>query len=298
MSTIEIIEVSPRDGLQNEKLLVSTADKLELIRRAQAAGVRRMEAVSFANPKRVPQMADAEAVMQGVTRSEDEGYIGLLLNRRGLDRAIAAGCREVNYVICATDSFSTRNQAMTTAESLAAWLEVATAAKAAGIRASVTIAASFGCPFEGEVAAPHVLALAEKALAGDPCELAFADTIGCGAPNQVTDIVTQGTRLFPNIRLHFHNTRNTGLAKVGAAVAAGAKSIDSGIAGAGGCPFAPGATGNVATEDVVYMLERMGVKTGLDLPALVEAGRWLSTIIDRPNQSGVGRAGIFPRAAA
>jgi isopropylmalate/homocitrate/citramalate synthase len=292
---MEIIEVSPRDGLQNEKTLVSTADKLELIRRAQAAGIRRMEAVSFANPRRVPQMADAEAVLAGAPRSHDEFYIGLLLNRRGLDRALASHCREVNYVICATDGFSQRNQAMTTAESLAQWKDVAQAARAAGVRASVTIAAAFGCPFEGEVSATHVLNLAEAALAGEPNEVALADTIGCGVPTQVSELVTQATSLFPNIRLHFHNTRNTGLANVAAAVAAGARSIDSSIAGAGGCPFAPGATGNVATEDVVYMLERMGISTGLDLDSLVETGRWLSSVLDRPNQSGVGRAGIFPK---
>jgi len=292
---MKIIEVSPRDGLQNEKTLVSTADKLELIRRAQAAGIRRMEAVSFANPKRVPQMADAEDVLAGASPSYSEFYIGLLLNRRGLDRALASHCREVNYVICATDGFSQRNQAMTTAESLAQWHDVAHAAREAGIRASVTIAASFGCPFEGEVSASRVLNLAEKTLASSPSELALADTIGCGVPTQVTELVTQATAMFPNIRMHFHNTRNTGLANVAAALSAGARSIDSSIAGAGGCPFAPGATGNVATEDVVYMLERMGISTGLDLDALVETGRWLSGVLDRPNQSGVGRAGIFPR---
>jgi isopropylmalate/homocitrate/citramalate synthase len=296
---IDIVEVAPRDGLQNEKTLVSTPDKAALVNRALAAGLRRLEVTSFVNPRRVPQMADAEALMASLVRPEGAGFIGLALNRRGFDRALAAGCNEVNFVVVASETFNMRNQGVPVAETLATWAEVAQAARAAGLRTSVTIGASFGCPFEGEMPAAQVLRVAEQVLEHAPDELAFADTIGCGVPTQVAPLLDGARALAPKVRLrcHFHDTRGTGLANVVAAVEAGVHAIDSSIGGIGGCPFAPAATGNVATEDVVYMLERMGVRTGVDLDAVIEAARWITGPLGKDVPSALSHAGAFPPAA-
>jgi isopropylmalate/homocitrate/citramalate synthase len=298
--TVEIVEVAPRDGLQNEAVQVSTAVKAELVKRALAAGLKRMEVTSFVNPQRVPQMADAEALMQYVRTYPDLTAIGLALNRRGFDRAVAAGCDEVNMVVVASESLSRRNQGMATADSIAIIREVAAAARAAGKPISVTIAASFGCPFEGEVPEARVLAILEQVLPEAPLEIAFADTIGCGVPTQVASLLKQAAALAPHMRLrcHFHNTRNTGLANVAAAVEAGARAIDASLGGTGGCPFAPGASGNVATEDVAWMLHRMGVSTGVDLDKAVEAAQWLTAALGKQMAGGVAKAGLFPREAA
>lgn len=297
---VEIVEVAPRDGLQNEQVHVATAVKAELVKRALAAGLRRMEVTSFVNPQRVPQMADAEILMQDVRTYPNLTTIGLAMNRRGFDRAVAAGCDEVNMVVVASESLSRRNQGMATAESIAIIRDVAAAAREAGTPISVTIAASFGCPFEGEVPEGRVLAILEEVLPLAPLEIAFADTIGCGVPTQVSSLVRQAKALAPGMRLrgHFHNTRNTGLANVAAAVEAGAHSIDASLGGTGGCPFAPGATGNVATEDVAWMLHRMGIATGVDLQQAVEAAQWLSATLGRQSASGVAKAGLFPKEAA
>jgi hydroxymethylglutaryl-CoA lyase len=291
---VEIVEVAPRDGLQNESAVLPATDKLELIRRAVAAGARRVEVVSFVNPARVPQMADAEAVMAGL--APGPGWIGLLLNRRGLDRAIATGVPEVNYVVFATDEFSRRNQGMTSAESLATWRTVASAAREAGIRPTVTISAAFGCPFTGEVPAGRVAALAGEIAAAGPAEIALGDTIGVGVPSQVTDLVARVTDAAPGVplRCHFHNTRNTGMANAWAAVEAGVRVLDASIGGFGGCPFAPAATGNVPTEDLAWMLERAGLATGLDVAALIEAAGWLGTRLGKQPPALLGRAGLFP----
>jgi isopropylmalate/homocitrate/citramalate synthase len=293
---VEIVEVAPRDGLQNEAVLVSTEHKLELIRRAVAAGTRRIEVTSFVHPTRVPQMADAEAVLAGLPRLDGVRYAGLVLNERGFARAAAARCDEATFVIVASETFSQRNQGAGIAEILAQWRAVARQARAAAIPTSVIIGASFGCPFEGEVPRERVLDLVQRVAEDEPAEIAFADTIGCGVPSQVTDLVAGARALVPGVglRCHFHNTRNTAIANAVAAVEAGVAALDASIGGVGGCPFAPAATGNVASEDLVYCLDRMGVSTGIDLERTVETARWLSEVLHKPVPSALTRAGGFP----
>ena len=296
---IEIVEVGPRDGLQNEPKTLSAASKIEFIGRAINAGVRRIEVASFVNPKKVPQMADAEEVVAGLPRRSDVVYVGLVLNRRGFDRAVAAGCNEIGMVVAASDTFNQRNQGATTEESIAAWLEIADAAHAAKIRAQITISTSFGCPFEGEVAPERVIEIARRLAAGRPREIALADTIGVAVPTQVGALVDRVTEAMPGtpLRCHFHNTRNTGIANAYAAVEAGVRILDASIGGIGGCPFAPAATGNIPTEDLVYMLERMGAETGIDLDQLITTGRWVESQIGRTVPGMLVKAGSFPRSA-
>jgi hydroxymethylglutaryl-CoA lyase len=299
MSRIEIVEVGPRDGLQSESQVLPTATKMEFIRRLLDAGLRRIEVASFVNPKRVPQMADAEAVMEGLAADASRGqFIGLVLNARGFERAHAAGCGEVGMVIAASESFSQRNQGCSVEEGLQAWLEMAARARAAGIRAQVTLSTAFGCPFEGEVAIDQVVRLAQRAAAGEPVEIAVADTIGVAVPTQVTELVAALRSALPGtpLRAHFHNTRNTGLANAVAAVQAGVRTLDASCGGIGGCPFAPAATGNIPTEDLVYMLHRMGLQTGIDLPALLDAGRWLQQTLEHSVPGMLLKAGMFPAA--
>ncbi|MEU8003029.1 hydroxymethylglutaryl-CoA lyase [Catellatospora sp. NPDC049111] len=293
---MEIVEVGPRDGLQNEKTLLSTEVKVEYITRSIAAGVRRIEAVAFAHPARVPQMADAEAVLAAVPRPAGVSYIGLVLNRRGLDRALAsAGVDEVNYVLVATDEFSQRNQGMSTAASLAQWDEVAAGARAAGLRATLTVAAAFGCPFTGEVSAEHVAGLV-AAVRTRPDEICLADTIGVGVPRQVAELVPAVRAVAPGValRAHFHNTRNTGYANALAALDYGVSALDASTGGIGGCPFAPAATGNIATEDLAYLLERSGIDTGVRLDRLADTGTWIANQLDVTAPAMLGRAGPFP----
>lgn len=296
-NSIEMVEVSPRDGLQNEKAMISTADKLALIDRALAAGVRRIEAASFVNPKAVPQMADAEAVCDGLPVRGDVTYIGLVMNARGADRALATGrIDQLGAVSVATDTFAMANQGQTSDGSITAACAIINAARAAGKLGQVTIAAAFGCPFEGEVSEDRVLAMAEALSAAAPVEIALADTIGVANPRQVSRLVERVRTLIAPIpvRVHFHNTRGTGLANVWAAVEAGARTVDASIGGLGGCPFAPGAAGNVSTEDVVYMLERAGVHTGLNLAALIAANHWLAEVMGRTLPGMVAAAPMFP----
>ena len=299
MTQIEIVEVSPRDGLQNEAVPFSTEQKIELITRAIDAGFKRIEAVSFVNPKRVPQMADGEAVMAGVPRDRGVKYVGLALNRRGFDRALAAGCDEINFVAVTTETFSQRNQGASVEQNLAVWNEIADEARAARVPATLSISAAFGCPYEGEVARERVVDIAQRGAEAGPDEIIIADTIGCAVPTDVTALVQAVTAALPDtgLRCHFHNTRNTGLANAAAAVTAGVTGLDASIGGIGGCPFAPGATGNIPTEDLVYMLHRMGFDTGLDLKALVDVGRWLEEPLGRAVPAAMARAGVFPRAA-
>ncbi len=296
---VELVEVSPRDGLQNEPEILDTATKVELINRAVAAGVRRIEAVSFVNPKRVPQMADAEAVMAALPPRDDVTYIGLALNRRGLDRAIAAGCKEVVYALVASDAFSRRNQGTTVFEGVDVWHDIAGAARDAGLRCSLTISVAFGCPFQGEVAPEVVLELIERCAGPDTWEISLADTIGVAAPSQVADMVGEVRRRVPHARLrcHFHNTRNTGFANAAIAVGEGVLFLDASVGGLGGCPFAPKATGNIATEDLCFMLRNMGYETGIDIEALIEVAQWTEGFFDTPLPGQIMKAGLFPESA-
>jgi len=298
MRKIEIVEVGPRDGLQNEAILFSTQQKLELIKRAIDAGVRRIEVASFVNPKLVPQMADAEAVTAGLPPRPDVIYIGLVLNKRGALRAIEAGLPELGAVCAASDGFATRNQGQTSDESLAMCGEVMRLAREAGRRGQITISTAFGCPFDGEVMPARVVEMARIAAAAGAVEVAIADTIGVAAPGEVVDLTTRVMAAIKPVpvRVHFHNTRNTGLANVWAAVNAGAATVDASLGGLGGCPFAPRATGNVPTEDVVYMLERSGYHTGLDVDRLIGAAEWLAMSMGRELPGMLSRAGNFPRA--
>jgi hydroxymethylglutaryl-CoA lyase len=293
---VQIVEVGPRDGLQNEDVLLPAAVKVELVTRAVDAGVRRVEAVSFAHPRLVPQMADAEDVMATVPRREGVSYIGLVLNRRGLDRALDAGVDEVNVVVVATDTFSERNQGMATAEAVGMFAEVAGAAAATPLRVGATIAAAFGCPFEGDVPVARVAELARQLADAGATELTIADTIGVGVPTDVRarmEAVREAAPRLP-LRCHFHNTRNTGMANAAAAVEAGVDALDASLGGIGGCPFAPAATGNIPTEDLVWMLERMGVPTGIDVDALLPAVPWVAEQLGKPVPGLLARAGTFP----
>ncbi|WP_411341458.1 hydroxymethylglutaryl-CoA lyase [Sphingopyxis sp. J-6] len=294
---VEMVEVGPRDGLQNEATVVATADKAELIRRAIDYGARRIEVTSFVNPKKVPQLADAEELVAMLPEREDVTYIGLVLNRRGAERALATGRIDELGAVCVTsDTFGIRNQGQSSGESLAAAMEIVALAKAAGRSGQITIATAFGCPFEGEIAIARVVEMAKRAADARPREIALADTIGVGVPSQVSEMVGRVRDAVGDlpVRVHFHNTRGTGLANVWAAVAAGAATVDASLGGLGGCPFAPGAAGNVATEDVVYMLERSGIATGLDLPHAVDAANWFTGVMGRPLPAMVSRAPAFP----
>src|SRR3984893_10770888 len=296
MSQIEIVEVGPRDGLQNESVLFSTEQKLEFIRRAIESGVRRIEVASFVNTKLVPQMADADAVAAGIARREDVTYIGLVLNKRGALRAIEAGLDELGSVCAASDGFALRNQGQTSDESLAMCCEVVRLARQEGRRAQITISTAFGCAFDGEVDPQRVVEMAKTAAAAGPVEVAIADTIGVAAPREVADLVARVKAAIAPlpVRVHFHNTRNTGLANVWAAVNAGASTVDASLGGLGGCPFAPRATGNVPTEDVIYMLERSGYHTGLNLDRLIGSAPWLGGAMCRGGPGMLSKAGNFP----
>jgi len=300
MPDIAMVEVGPRDGLQNESVLFTTSQKLEFIGRALDAGVRRIEATSFVNPKLVPQMADADAVAAGMPRRDGVIFIGLVLNKRGALRAIEAGMDELGAVCAASDGFAARNQGTTSDASLAMCCEVVRLARAHGRRAQITISTAFGCPFDGEVDPLRVVEMARTAAAVGPVEVAIADTIGVASPGEVSSLVARVAAVIKPlpVRVHFHNTRNTGLANVWAAVQAGAKIVDASLGGIGGCPFAPRATGNVPTEDVVYMLERSGYQTGLDLDRLIGSARWLAGAMGRDVSGMLSRAGAFPKKSA
>ena len=294
---VEIIDVSPRDGLQNEDTLLETGVKVALIERLIDAGVSRLEATSFVRPGAVPAMADAEDVMAAVPRSDDVSYIGLVLNRRGLDRAVAAGCDEVNYAVVATDAFSHRNQGTTTEEGIAVWKDIARSARGEGVRPSLVVSAAFGCPFEGEVPVRRVLEVVEACLEEPPERLSLADTIGVAVPTDVTERFEAMMPSIPDtvqLGTHFHNTRGTGLANVVAALDLGIRSFDASLGGLGGCPFAPNATGNIVTEDLAYMLSRMGFDTGLDLDALADTAQWMKQHLPESVVGLYHRAGPFP----
>jgi hydroxymethylglutaryl-CoA lyase len=293
---IEIVEVGPRDGLQNEASILEVDQKVELIRRLEAAGARRIEAASFVNPARVPQMAGAEAIMAALPREAGRSRIGLVLNPRGWDRLLATGCDEANVVVCATDGFGLRNQGASVDQQVDALRTIMAARSKENPPVSVTISVAFGCPFEGEVSEARVVEIAAIAADLRIPEIALADTIGVADPWTVRRRIEAVRKAAPNarLRMHFHDTRNTGLANAFASVEAGVDVLDASVAGLGGCPFAPAATGNIGTEDLVYMLERAGFETGYDLAGLIETGRWVSDLIGKPPAAALSRAGPFP----
>ncbi len=299
--TISIVEVGARDGLQNESEIIGTADKVALLNRLLAAGARRLEVASFVNPARVPQMADAEAVIAALPDLADASYIGLCLNKRGVLRALASregnrrGVDEAGCVIVASDTFGQRNQGQTIAQGIAENREMLRLAREGGLVPQVTISAAFGCPFEGQVLPETVARLAGEMADAGAVEIAVADTIGVGVPSQVHDIVGRVREAAPGVRLraHFHNTRGTGLANAWAAWEAGVEVLDSSLGGLGGCPFAPRATGNIATEDLIYLLDRSGVASGIDLDRLIEINHWFETVLGRPLPAMLGKAGNY-----
>ena len=299
---VSLVDVAARDGLQSEETLVSTADKVELVRRLEAAGVRRAEVVSFVNPTRVPQMADAREVMAALATPgtladrASMSLAGLVLNARGLDGAIETGVDEINVVVVSTDTYATRNQSRTTAELIDTWHQVGERARSHGLRTTVTLAAAFGCPFEGELPEGRLTSVARAILQVRPDEFALADSIGVAAPTDIErgiDVVRSLDADVP-LRCHFHNTRNTGIANVVAALRHGVRTFDASLGGIGGCPFAPDATGNVPTEDVLYLLHRMGIDTGIDLDAIIGIVPWLRSVIGHDTPGLVSRAGNFP----
>lgn len=299
---ITIVEVGPRDGLQNEKVVLDPATRAEFTLRLEAAGARRIEAVSFVHPKYVPQMAGAEEVMAALPRQAGRSRIGLVLNGRGYDRAVETPVDEVNVSLSVTDGFGLKNQGLAVRDQVAMLSDIvarrhnAEGQVEAAPSLSATLSCVWGCPFDGEVSEGQVADLVGEVAALGVTEIALADTIGAGDPWAVTKKVEAARRAAPDarLRLHFHDTRNTGLANAHAGIEAGVDVLDASAGGIGGCPFAPGATGNIATEDLVYMLHRAGFETGYDLDALIEAARWIGARIGRANPSALSRAGRFP----
>jgi len=294
---VTICDVGPRDGLQNDPKILEPAVRAELVNRLAAAGLPRIEAASFVSPSRVPQMAGAEEVVAGIERRPGVLYAGLALNEKGYDRLAATGLDEVHFAFAATETFNHRNANAPVAESVEAATRIVARAREDGIRATVTIGVSFGCPFEGKVDPGRILELAGQLAEAGPDEIVFADTIGVGVPGQVRHLVSEGVKLGRPIGVHLHNTRNTGFANAYAAVEAGATVLDASVGGVGGCPFAPRATGNISTEDLVYMLHGEGIETGIDLGGLIAVAEWLEGVLGRQLEGQVYRAGAFAPVA-
>jgi len=294
---LTICDVGPRDGLQNEARILAPGVRAELCQRLASAGVPRIEAVSFVNPARVPQMAGAEEVLAALKAEPGVVHAGLILNERGYERARATGIEEVHYAFPVTDEFCARNQNTTVAEAIALARRLTSRAKDDGIRITITLGASFGCPFEGRVEPSHVVDVARRVVESEPDELAFADTIGVGVPTQVREIVVAAVKLGPVVGCHFHNTRNTGYVNAMAAVESGATVLDASLGGTGGCPFAPNATGNISTEDLVYLLHGTGHATGIDLDAMLEHATWLAEQLGKDLPGQLYKAGNFPPAS-
>jgi isopropylmalate/homocitrate/citramalate synthase len=295
---VTVCDVAPRDGLQNEVKTLEPELRTELIERIAAAGVPRIEAVSFVNPARVPQMAGAEEVVEAIERADGVVYAGLVLNERGYDRLLASRLDEAHYTFASTDTFNKRNSNASVEESLQAGERIVTRAHADGVRATVTIGASFGCPFEGAVDPGRILELGGRLVEAGWDEIVFADTIGVAVPRQVRHLVAEGVKLGVPVGAHLHNTRNTGFANAYAAIESGATVLDASLGGIGGCPFAPRATGNICTEDLVYLLQGEGVETGIDLGALITAAEWLEGVLERQLPGQVYRAGAFAPVAS
>jgi (R)-citramalyl-CoA lyase len=292
--TLVVCDVGPRDGLQNEDRVLEPGVRAELCDMLAAAGIKRIEAASFVNPRLVPQMAGAEEVMAALHRRPGTSYAGLVLNEKGYERALAARVDEVHYALSATDEFGRRNQNATTEQGIETALALVRRARADKMPITVTLSVAFGCPFEGPVPATRVLDIVERLMAEPADEISVADTIGVGVPSQVKELVGGARRLGATVGAHFHNTRNTGYANAVAALDEGVVSLDASVGGAGGCPFAPKATGNIATEDLVYLLRGLGMDTGIDLDALIACSRWLSERLGKELPGMLARAGDFP----
>ena len=299
-NNMTIVEVGPRDGLQSEPEILPTDKKVTFIEKAIDAGIRRLEVASFVHPKLVPQMADAEAVVENLPQRDDVSYIGLIMNERGLDRALTTKIHEIGMVVVASDTYNRKNQGCSTSESVSAWQKISAQAKSADLRANVMISSAFGCPYEGEVRVERVVELAKQVMDSGPAELGIADSIGVAVPDQVAEMLGLVKEVIGNtpLRCHFHNTRNTGLANAQAAIAAGVTYLDASIGGIGGCPFAPAATGNIPTDDLLYMLERSGIETGVSLEKIVEISRWLENELGRGVPAMLPKAGGFPDGQA
>ncbi len=293
---IEIVEVAARDGLQSQPKIVDTQVKLALIERLIEAGIKRLEVVSFVNPKRVPQMADAEPLLAALPEREDVSYIGLVLNMRGFERALESCIDEINCVVVASDTFNQRNQGATIRATMTTIREIVRQAEGTSLKLGVTIGAAFGCPFEGEVPVSRVVELSGQLADMGLREIALADTIGAAGPSDVETRLAAVRAVVGDARLrcHFHNTRNTGVANAYAAIQQGVRILDASCGGLGGCPFAPAATGNVATEDILYMLQRMDLKTGVDIEKIIATAKWLEGPLKVQMPGMVAKAGLFP----
>jgi hydroxymethylglutaryl-CoA lyase/(R)-citramalyl-CoA lyase len=297
MTRVTICDVGPRDGLQNQPVTLEPAVRAELVDRLAATGVPRIEAVSFVNPERVPQMAGAEEVVGAIEHRDGVVLAGLALNGRGYERLRDAALEEVHYAFAATDEFNRRNAGATVEEGVAAGARIVERARADGIRSTVTIGVAFGCPFEGAVDPGRVAELAARFAAAGVDEIVVADTVGVGVPRQARDLVERILPLGRPVGVHLHNTRNNGYANAMAALEAGATVFDASVGGIGGCPFAPRATGNVATEDLVYLFQGEGIETGIDLEALIGVATWLESILGRELEGQVYKAGTFTPVA-
>ncbi|MGR8949038.1 MAG: hydroxymethylglutaryl-CoA lyase [Gammaproteobacteria bacterium] len=297
---VEIVDVGPRDGIQSQPTLLDTDTKLEFINRLIDAGLRRIEVASFVNPKRVPQMADVDEVVARLPKRDDVAYIGLVLNQRGFERAAASGLSQVNCTTVASETFCQKNQGASVEQMSVLIRDMVAESKRQSIFCGVTIGASFGCPFEGEVDPHHVATMAAELASMGVDEIAFADTIGVAVPSDITRLINLAKPEVGDtpLRIHLHNTRNTGVANAYAAIQAGVRIIDASCGGVGGCPFAPGATGNVGTEDVLYMLSRMGFETGISIDKVIETAKWLEGPLGSAMPAMVSRAGLFPPRGA
>jgi len=293
-SRVTVYDVGPRDGLQNEPELLDVTTRAEMVRKLASSGVSAIEVASFVDPRRVPRMARAEEVVADVGEMPGVVRAGLALNERGYDRLASTGLDEVRFAFGVTESFNQRNQGASVAESVETAGRIAARAREDGRRSTVTLSVAFGCPFEGEVDPERVLEIAAQVVEGGPDTLVLADTIGVAAPGAVRALVSRAASLGIPIGGHFHNTRNTGYANALAALEAGAGVLDASVGGLGGCPFAPNATGNIATEDLVYALHREGIATGIDLGGLIEVAAWLAETLGRRLDGQLYRAGPFP----
>lgn len=294
---VTICDVAARDGLQNDAKILEPSVRAELVDRLSATGVDRIEAVSFVHPGRVPQMAGAEEVVEAITRKQGIVYAGLVLNERGYDRFATTGLDEVHFALAVSEEFNQRNAGSSVEGTATAIDAMIARAHEGGVRATVTLGTSFGCPFEGAIDPGRVLELAGRFVAAGADEIVFADTVGVGVPRQVRELVTGGLALGVPVGAHLHNTRSTGFANALAAVETGATLLDASVGGIGGCPFAPRATGNIATEDLVYLLHGEGMETGVDLDALVRVAEWLEGVLGRPLEGQVYKAGAFAPVA-